>query len=113
MALTLQILFLLCNVLLGKSLYVTFNLCHPLGHREQLNQLTAYIDGSFMYGSDPCTARSLRALQGGRLNVTLHPSGRGKPLLPQIDDHPECKAPSGFCFNAGTAWLAWRYPGLA
>ncbi|XP_026292684.2 uncharacterized protein LOC113217054 [Frankliniella occidentalis] len=73
-----------------------------LGHREQLNQLTAYIDGSFMYGSDPCTARSLRALSGGRLNVTLHPAGRGlKPLLPQIDNHPECKAPSGHCFFAG------------
>ncbi|XP_034244219.1 uncharacterized protein LOC117646942 [Thrips palmi] len=73
-----------------------------LGHREQLNQLTAYIDGSFMYGSDPCTAQSLRAPGGGRLNVTQHPAGRGlKPLLPQINNHPECKAPSGLCFFAG------------
>ena len=76
--------------------------CCAAGHREQLNQLTAYIDGSFMYGSDSCTAQSLRSLRGGRLNVTRHPAGRGlKPLLPLVGDHPECKAPSGLCFFAG------------
>jgi hypothetical protein len=44
-------------------------------------------------------ARDLRSY-GGRLNVTRHPV-KGKDLLPQSPVHPECKAPSGYCFIAG------------
>ncbi|OXA60413.1 Peroxidasin [Folsomia candida] len=73
-----------------------------LGYREQLNQVTAYLDASFVYGSDVCEARKLRSFEGGKLNTTRHPGGdEYKPLLPQTPSHPECKAPSGLCFEAG------------
>jgi hypothetical protein len=47
--------------------------------REQTNAVTAWIDGSTVYGSDPATAASLREFSGGRLLVSAHPSG---DLLP-------------------------------
>lgn len=73
------------------------------GQREQLNQVTAYLDASFVYGSDVCEARKLRSFVGGKLNTTAHPGGsrRYKDLLPETPFHPECKAPSGLCFEAG------------
>ena len=37
------------------------------GVRQQLNQVTSYLDGSMVYGSDQETARALRAFRGGRL----------------------------------------------
>lgn len=71
------------------------------GPREQMNQLTAYLDLSFMYGSDKCEASILRSHSGGRMNTTKNPLGYGKPLLPQTTENPECRAKSGICFNAG------------
>nr|CAH0106290.1 unnamed protein product [Daphnia galeata] len=71
-----------------------------LGHREQLNQVTAFVDGSSTYGSDVCEMRKLRAFVGGRLNSTRHPI-RGKDLLPLTGEHLECKSPSGVCFTGG------------
>lgn len=37
------------------------------GVRQQVNTITAYIDGSMVYGSDEETANSLRSFEGGRL----------------------------------------------
>jgi peroxidase len=71
-----------------------------LGPREQLNQVTAFIDASFIYGSDSCKMDLLRS-SNGQLNVTRNPS-KGKSLMPQITTHPECRSKSGKCFNAGT-----------
>lgn len=46
--------------------------------RQQVNNITAYIDASMVYGSDAATAASLRALDGsGRLKVS---AGRLLPL---------------------------------
>ena len=48
--------------------------------REQVNAITAYIDGSMVYGSDEVRAYALRALDGtGRLQVTSSDNG---DLLP-------------------------------
>lgn len=54
--------------------------CSNGGVREQVNAITAFIDGSQIYGSDPQRTRQLRAFQGGRLatNPSLNgflPSG--------------------------------------
>lgn len=64
-----------------------------------------------MYGSDTCESKALRTLQKGRLNVTTHPIAGMKDLLPQTATHPECKAPSGICFEAGDL-RASEQPGL-
>lgn len=39
----------------------------PLNPRQQINQITSYIDASNVYGSDEATALALRELSGGRL----------------------------------------------
>ncbi|XP_018331432.1 uncharacterized protein LOC108741220 [Agrilus planipennis] len=69
-----------------------------LGPREQVNQNTAFVDASQVYGENNCVLQKLKGY-GGRMNSTTNI--RGKELLPQSDHHPECKAASGLCFIAG------------
>lgn len=38
--------------------------------RQQVNEITSWIDGSMVYGSDAATAASLRALAGGKMKTT-------------------------------------------
>ena len=83
-----------------------------IGPREQVNQNTAFIDGSNVYGNDKCDAMDLRELVDGRLNTTLPHHGRGKHLLPKTKDNLECKAESGFCFKGGDS-RASEQPALA
>ncbi|KAL7044613.1 hypothetical protein ACKWTF_002002 [Chironomus riparius] len=80
-----------------------------LGPREQINQNTAFLDASQVYGENGCVARQLRG-SSGRLNTTIHPT-RGKELLPLSPSHPECKSASGYCFIAGDG-RASEQPGL-
>ena len=82
------------------------------GPREQVNQNTAFIDGSHIYGNDKCDATDLREGVDGRLNTTLPHHGRGKHLLPKTKDNLECKAESGFCFKGGDS-RASEQPALA
>ena len=81
-----------------------------LGPREQVNQNTGFLDASVVYGENTCIANVLRGFSG-RMNITNHPN-RGKDLLPQSRTHPECKAPSGYCFIGGDG-RASEQPGLA
>ncbi|CAH0563572.1 unnamed protein product [Brassicogethes aeneus] len=80
-----------------------------LGPREQVNQNTAFLDGSMIYGENPCVINGLKG-QSGEMNYTKHPI-RGKHLLPRTDTHPECKSESGYCFIAGDG-RASEQPGL-
>lgn len=78
-----------------------------LGPRDQVNQNTHFLDASVVYGENPCVANKLRGFSG-RLNSTIHPI-RGKELLPQINDHPECR--SRICYLGGDE-RASEQPGL-
>jgi peroxidase len=77
------------------------------GPREQINQLSAYLDASMLYGSDECLARNLRENngQGARMRIFPHPlarsGGQYKALLPRTFEQPECFTSSGECFLAG------------
>ncbi|CAG0923981.1 unnamed protein product, partial [Notodromas monacha] len=83
-----------------------------LGYREQVNQVTAFIDGSAVYGADLCESRKLRTLKDGLLRVLEGTKHVGQPLMPRVDSDKECKAPSGFCFTAGDG-RSNEQPGLA
>ncbi|XP_063854881.1 heme peroxidase 2-like [Scylla paramamosain] len=71
-----------------------------LGYREQMNQVTAFIDASHTYGSDKCEQQQLRTKSDGMLRGTPNPL-RGKDLLPTENENHECQAPSGRCFTGG------------
>ncbi|CAL4121670.1 unnamed protein product, partial [Meganyctiphanes norvegica] len=72
---------------------------------EQINQNTAFVDGSQIYGSEEAVANSVRTKKWGLLNVTLH-KGNGQPLPPRAGDGFEphaCPIPesNSKCFLAG------------
>ncbi|XP_043512187.1 uncharacterized protein LOC122529801 isoform X2 [Frieseomelitta varia] len=78
-----------------------------LGPRQQLNQVTAFIDGSAIYGSDQGTARKLREFSGGRLTMQLTPDNRTL-LPPSTNPNDGCNREAErlrgrYCFAAGDA----------
>ncbi|CAG0899298.1 unnamed protein product, partial [Darwinula stevensoni] len=103
------------NATNGRPHCITFVRSLPgqtkLGPREQLNQNTAFLDASHVYGQNICDARKLRAFVGGKLNFTAHPT-RGKELLPETTEIKECHAASGHCFIGGDTRPS-EQPGLA
>ncbi|XP_064597545.1 chorion peroxidase-like [Liolophura sinensis] len=72
-----------------------------LGPRQQLNQETAYLDGSAIYGSSEKLARDLRLRRNGLLRTTK--SQNGDLLLQDRSLRPaECEAKGNdVCFKAG------------
>ncbi|EEC10299.1 peroxinectin, putative [Ixodes scapularis] len=71
------------------------------GPREQLNQLTAYMDSSNIYGSTEEEAKSLRSFRDGRLASTFF--SRDELLPRQTDGTQECneQGTDFVCFRAG------------
>ncbi|KAG0710077.1 Peroxidasin [Chionoecetes opilio] len=67
------------------------------GPREQMNQITAFIDASNVYGSSVKESAELRAFSGGLLKV----NNERQHLLPPKPS--ECKDSAGqkYCFKAG------------
>ena len=83
---------------------VTINLDRSIydestGVREQINEITAYIDGSMVYGSDQERADALRTWEGGRLKVTEMPTGDLLPL--NVDELPNAGGTRPDMFVAG------------
>ncbi|XP_027236746.2 salivary peroxidase/catechol oxidase-like [Penaeus vannamei] len=78
--------------------------CH-FGPREQMNERTAYIDGSQIYGTSDEMMKSLRTMEDGLLVTQI--TKEGTELLPPIKDlsnacNREEKADADqFCFQAG------------
>lgn len=101
------------NVTSGERMCFPFMRSLPgqqtLGPREQINQNTAFVDASQIYGENTCLANKLRGFSG-RLNSTIAPI-RGKELLPLSDTHPECRSQSGLCFIGGDGRVS-EQPGL-
>lgn len=77
-----------------------------IGPREQVNQITAYIDNSHIYGSAENETRSLWTKTGpaGRMHVSL--ATNGGELLPHSPEptKDQCSKPDEglYCFKAGT-----------
>ena len=74
------------------------------GYRDQLNLVTAWIDGSQIYGSFYCkNFKNLRNHQNGQLDFLQHPLSGSifKPLMPRHATNHECVSKTGLCFSAG------------
>lgn len=76
-----------------------------LGPREQMNQASAFIDGSVVYGNDENKVMSLRTMSNGLLKMYLTEDNR--TLLPVSDDmndgcnREEQSSKGRYCFASG------------
>ena len=76
--------------------------CSSRSKREQFNTITAYIDGSQIYGSDPETQTMLRTGYDGLMKVDV--GSDGQDYLPRSDPCPGGSygaPPLGKQFKAG------------
>lgn len=71
------------------------------GPREQLNQLSSYIDGNNVYGASIAEERRLRAFRGGQLKVSVI---HNEAFLPVNNNASNCQIPKATqlkCFLGG------------
>jgi peroxidase len=80
---------------LDRSVYVE-GVASSDGVRQQLNTITAYIDGSVVYGSDTQRAAALRTFSGGLLKTS-----EGELLPFNVDGLDNAGGPSSTLFLAG------------
>ena len=85
--------------------------CHNvIFPREQVNEITAYIDASNVYGSDEALAERLRTNSGGLLKTNFDGQSlpfdfscnpKSKDPKKKCEPSPPCMGPICFCFVAG------------
>src|SRR5262249_39198563 len=63
-------------ILFNRSEYDPATGTGPGNPRQQINNITAFLDASMIYGSDPVVASALRTHSGGRLKTSPGPDGR-------------------------------------
>ncbi|KAK0090083.1 hypothetical protein PV326_004246 [Microctonus aethiopoides] len=78
-----------------------------IGPRQQLNQVTSFIDGSTIYGTEESLALSLRSNKSGQLRMYTSPDGRSL-LPPSTDPYDGCNSAienkrGRYCFITGDA----------
>lgn len=73
-------------------------------HREQINGITSYIDGSMIYSSIDSTAAKLRELETGKLKEGNKLTPLGKPLLP-FDNESLIECSTGIHANKSKCFL--------
>ncbi|XP_017771025.1 PREDICTED: peroxidasin homolog [Nicrophorus vespilloides] len=77
-----------------------------MGPREQMNQASAYIDGSVIYGSDESVANELRTFQGGELRMLVVDNRTLLPISRNLSDgcnREEENNKGRYCFLSGDA----------
>lgn len=81
-----------------------------LGAREQINQVSSFIDGSVIYGSSEEEVRQLRSFKGGELKSQQVPllkktaaGSRSRELLQSADSTVDCRSndKKKSCFRSG------------
>lgn len=74
-----------------------------LGPREQINQVTSFLDGSTIYGSSVEEVRILRSFKNGQLlSQTVMNNGKKMELLSAQDNTQDCRSSGRTkCFRSG------------